>query len=293
MKRFNLLLLLLFACIAINAQDTPLVIEAATDKNVFLFFPSPIAKALPGNDNFQFGYNTQNAENFGVLKALSTKGESTLHVITNDQTVYSFMLTYAETPKQYEYFFDGSEAVGNYGKPKEEPPAPNDTSKQSPLGQKIVDSDYFDEEVNATADMEFCKELINRKEYFRSLNQRTSDVVLHLTNIAYKDDKTFLVLTLENGSLLDYDINFVQFNKIAKKASKKATFQAIEVTPIPGATYNPFERVEAGQSQKAVYVFEKLSIDKNKLINIEINELKGERNIKLSVGHRFINNPNN
>lgn len=286
-------LILLALPLTIFAQEQSNILEATTDKNVFLFFPSPIEKALSGNGDFQFGYNTQTAEKFGVLKAVAAKGESTLHVITADQTVYSFIVKYAKEPTQFEYFFDGSEAVGNIGN-KPEPQILAETQEPLNSGRKITEADYYDSNNKVGNDhLEFCKELLSRKDYFKSLNKNQSDVVLRLTNIAYKDDKTFMVIAIENNSTVDYDVNFIQFNKIAKKASKKANYQAIEIKPLTEETYQPFKRIESMQSKKAVYVFDKLSIDKNKLINIEVNELQGERNIKLAVDHRYINNPNN
>ncbi|AWX44791.1 hypothetical protein HME9304_01796 [Flagellimonas maritima] len=273
------------------AQSEPFVLEATTDKNVFLFFPSPITKALPGNADFRFGYNQETAEKFGVLKAVGPRGESTLHVITDDQSVYSFVVRYNPNTSIFEYFFDGSESVGNIDK-KQKPNSRDDISDSSIEGKKIIDSDYYGETDSKQTDFEFCKELLARKDFYKNFYKKQSDVVLRLTNIGYRKDKTFICLAIENNSTLDYDLNFIQFNKVAKKASRKSNYQAIEIKPIPNYSYQKFERVASMETKRAVYVFEKLSIDKNKLINIEINELKGERNIQLAVGDQFINNPN-
>lgn len=308
----KLALILTFVSLNLFAQESPQIIEATTDKNVFLFFPSPIEKALSGNGDFQFGYNTQTAEKFGVLKAVAPKGESTLHVITEDQTVYSFIVKYAKDITKFEYFFNGSESVGNInGKTTNENkgqdldvqiiPEPGDpihfTSSvnviDSGKGRKITEQDYYGSKAkNLDGDLEFCNTLVQQGEYYKNLYRTKSNIVLKLTNIAYKDDKTFMVITIENKSTVDYDLNFIQFNKIAKKASKKSNYQAIEIENLKDSTFQPFGRIEAFGSHTAVYVFHKLSIDKNKLINIEINELQGERNLQLPVGHKLINNPN-
>lgn len=288
------ILILVFSFVfakSVHAQEGPYVLEATTDKNVFLFFPSPISKALPGNGDFRFGYNLETAEKFGVLKAVAPRGESTLHIITENQAVYSFIVKYNGDTSKFEYFFDGSEAVGSL---KAKPTIVADNgSIESTYAAKIIDADYYEgkREIKA-AELDFCKELVNRKEYYKNIYKRQNDVVLRLSNIAYRDDKTYLYLTIENQSTLDYDLNFIQFNKIAKKVTKKSTFQAIEVRPILESSFQPFKRIGSMEIKKAVYVFDKISIDKNKLISIEINELKGERNLKLAVGDQYINNPN-
>ncbi|TXN37711.1 DUF4138 domain-containing protein [Flagellimonas hymeniacidonis] len=289
----QLALILFLATAGLFAQEEPYVLEATTDKNVFLFFPSPITKALPGNGQFRFGYNQETAEKFGVLKAVSPQGESTLHIITEDHSVYSFIVKYNKSITQFEHFFDGSEAVGNIERKQQSPIEIMDSVPR--IGNsisKVVESDYFEtKETSNETGFDFAKELFERKPYYKNIFKRQSDVVLRLSHIAYRDDKTYICLTIENQSTLDYDINFIQFNKIAKKASRKSNYQAIEIKPIEEETYQPFLRVGSSQIQRAVYVFDKLSIDKNKLINIELNELRGERNLKLSIGHQYINNP--
>ena len=288
------LLLMLCVCIDLSSQESKVEILASMDKNVFLFFPSPITKAIPGNGDFQFGYNTETAETFGILKAIAPKGESTLHVITEDQAVYSFMVKSAETLTKFEYFFDGSEAVGNIDRsPGEQKPAEKGIEDDVVIGQKITEDDYvpfrrkFDQ-----GSFEFCQKLVAGGEFYKNIYRTKSNVVLKLANIAYRNDKTYIMVSIDNKSTVDYDLNFIQFNKIAKKASKKSNYQAIEIKRLAQYTYQGFDRIEALSSHTAVYVFDKLSIDKNKLINIEINERHGERNIELPVEHRLINNPN-
>ncbi len=285
-----ILLLFVFNVVAQKRQH---IIDATTDKNVFLFFPSPIIKALPGNNDFHFAYNQQTAENFGILKAATVKGESTLHVITKDQSVYSFLVRYNPSTEIFEHFFDGSEAVGNKGIGTRREPGGKPRSKTAGEGEKVTDSDFFEDiESDERHDFQFCRELLSRKPYFKSFYRKKSDIVLRMTNIAYKKDRTYICIKIENNSTVDYDLNFIQFNKIAKKASKKSNYQAIEIKPIPGASFQAIERIPSKENRTAIYVFEKISIDRNKLVNIEINELKGERNLNLGVGDQYINNPN-
>ena len=291
--KYTILLSLLSISI-VSAQKEPIILEATTDKNVFLFFPSPIIKALPGNDDFHFAYNQQKAESFGVLKAASNRGESTLHVITEDQSVYSFVVRYNAQAHIFEHFFTGDEKVGSSS--PDRIPRPNkdqNASNESTVAKKILDSNYLEGNLGPSPrDMQFCKELVARKDFFKSLFKTNNDVVLKVTDIAYRRDKTFICLSMVNNSTVDYDVNFIQFNKISKKASKRSNYQAIEIPPLIESSFNTFERIASGESQKAVYVFEKLALDSNTLINIELNELRGERNIVLPVTHRHINNPN-
>ncbi|MDC6367206.1 MULTISPECIES: DUF4138 domain-containing protein [Flavobacteriaceae] len=292
----KLFLFISFFSLGLFAQQEKQAIEATTDKNVFLFFPSPISKALSGNGDFKFGYNTQTAEKFGVLKAVSSEGESTLHVITEDGTVYSFIVRYAPNPSQFEYFLDGSKAVGNLSdreanKGKNAVMAMDGTV--NPEGVKITEDSYYKaSKEQKNLELEFCKNLIDQEDYYKNIYRTKNNMLLKLSNIGYRNNKTFMVVTIENKSSVDYDLNFIQFNKIAKKASKKSNYQAIEIKSLEDSNYQTFDRIDAFSTRKAVYVFDKLSIDKNKLINIEINEMQGERNLELPIGYRIINNPN-
>lgn len=291
MKFIYIILILLST--ASFGQNKPYEIEVTSNKNVFLYFPSPIEKGMTGNTNYVFGYDTNKAEKFGILKAQKESSETTLHVITQDQKVYSFIIKYNSETTKFDHFFSTSNALGNMNESKKKIfPKKDINSSSITKGDKITDDNYFeDKNSSSNNDFDFSKELISRGDFYKKYYKTNNNIVLRLSNIAYNADKSFIFLTILNKSSVDYDVNLLQFNKTAKKVSKKSSNQSIEIKPL--STYQEFRRIPAGETKTAVYIFDKISIDKFTKINIELNELRGERNIVLPVSHQYINNPNN
>ncbi|SHF41008.1 protein of unknown function, partial [Salegentibacter echinorum] len=71
---------------------------------------------------------------------------------------------------------------------------------------------------------------------------------------------------------------------------KRKSLQEIGMNPI--FKYNMPTKIPAKQTVKLVYVMPKFSLSNDRRGILELNEKNGERNVKLKISHRFINNPN-
>jgi len=60
----------------------------------------------------------------------------------------------------------------------------------------------------------------------------------------------------------------------------------------PSLKYQMPGIIKEGQSTRFVYVMPKFSIADDKEVTLDLNEKNGERDIKLKVKQRYINNPN-
>ena len=100
----------------------------------------------------------------------------------------------------------------------------------------------------------------------------------------------YFVIEIENSSSLDYDLNFLKFYIETKKQGKRKSIQRLEQKPI--YTHRLPVTIPENETRKMVFVLSKFSLAKDKRLVVALNERNGERNLKLNVKARIINNPN-
>ena len=98
------------------------------------------------------------------------------------------------------------------------------------------------------------------------------------------------MIEIENRSSLDYDLNFLNLAIETRKKGKKKSLQRLYQDPV--FKYNLPAKIGKKQTVRLVYVMPKFSLSKERRAILELNEKDGERNLKLKISHRFINNPN-
>src|SRR5258708_28585661 len=121
--------------------EQKLIIYANMNKNVSLFFDNPIKKGIVGNSHFKFGYNEEKPSNIGLLKA-SLGEESNLLVITENGTIYSFIIRYQKDIEVLNYFITKNMAVGNENETLTRSQYPKHVSEKSEKEQLHSNSKY-------------------------------------------------------------------------------------------------------------------------------------------------------
>ena len=111
-----------------------------------------------------------------------------------------------------------------------------------------------------------------------------------MENIIFDKEELYFVIQVENKSSLDYDLNFLKLSVETRKKGNKKSLQRLYQEPI--FKYNLPSKVKENKSVRLVYVLPKFSIGNDRRAVLELNEKNGERNLKLKISHRFINNPN-
>lgn len=253
-------------------------IYANDTKTVSLFFPKPIRQGMVGKSHFVFSYNKEIAQYFGLLQA--TPGvESNLLAITANGQVYSYILKYADTLQKLNYFISEQESIGN------EKPSPNflSTGEKTSSAIDTLISDPF------TIYKETCSELLVniKKKIIRS--KRKNQIRLSVKNSVYKNNVLYFSMEIENKSTIDYDVNFLRFFISNSDGLKKKSSQTISKEPL--FTYLQPSKIKGKTKSKFIFVFSKFTIDHHKKMMIELNEAHGERNIRLKIAGRMINNP--
>jgi len=257
-------------------------IYANDKKNVALFFPEPIRQGITGSENFVFTYNREKEQHLGLLQA-SPGNDSNLLVISSNGLIFSYIVRYSDKLKNLNYFIS---ELGSIGKENQHP---NDTILE------------FVENISATQPekikankishyQNFCSYLLQSKQIIGNIKKRKEGVELRVKNIVFDGEELYFVINLKNDSPIDYEVSFLSIAVETKRMGKKKSMQKIVQEPvhkfrIPGI-------VSKGSSADFVYVLPKFSIAEDKIVVIDLKEENGERNIKLKVKKKFINNPN-
>ena len=316
------LLLLLFFQNAMAQKNVPL--DVTFNKNVTLFFPSPVVRGEVGANNYGFVFNRSVPDPLATLKA-KPGPDSNLLVITEDGNVYSFLLSYKEDVKndQLNVFVKKQWAIENLqGKPT----VPLIKDNSNDVKGKEIDSldaytqggvdnisinEFYDSdkiveqgeyklprreepsELYKTNRMEYYKKhasnIVYKGKKMHRIRSSNEDVEIALENLEYNKNEMYFLFTITNNSSMDFKINYLRFYIATKRRSKKVSSQVIEKEHL--FAYNSPDRIKAGESWTFVYVFSQFSIDDKKRFMIEIYEEKGERNLSMQLESKIINNP--
>ncbi|RFN60310.1 DUF4138 domain-containing protein [Marixanthomonas ophiurae] len=275
----NLLLTSIFLSIStLTKAQTPIALDtiyANDQKNVALFFPEPIRQGITGSDNFVFTYNREKEQYFGLLQAKPGK-ESNLLVVNRNGSVFSYIVRYKKQLTKLNYFVSKSGSIGN------EKPIFADSAKVDESKTALENNIYYYQK--------FCSYLLDRKQRIGRIKKRNEGIVLSVENIVFDKEELYFVIQIENRSTLDYYLNFLKLSVETRQKGKKKSLQRLYQKPI--FKYNLPSKVAENQTERLVYVLPKFSISNDRRAVLELNEKNGEKNLKLKISHRFINNPN-
>ncbi len=276
MKATILIMALLISAFA-KAQTNSVLdtIYANDTKNVALFFPEPIRQGVTGSDNFVFTYNREKEQYFGLLQAKPGK-ESNLLVVNRNGSIFSYIVRYKKQLSKLNYFIPLSNSIGN------ERPIVTD-SIQAETSEKSIDNrTYYYQK--------FCSYILNRNQRIGRIKKRNESIVLSVENIVFDKEELYFVIQIENNSTLDYDQNFLNLSIETRQKGKKKSLQRLYQEPI--YRHHLPSKIEEGKMSRFVYVLPKFSLSNDRRVILELNEKDGERNIELTISHRYINNPN-
>lgn len=276
MKTYIILIVLAFFSISMEAQKREILdtIYANDQKNVALFFPNPIRQGITGSENFVFTYNREKEQYFGLLQAQPGKN-SNLLIINNNGSIFSYIVTYKEELSRLNYFIPLTKAIGN------EKPIEDQLTTIKNQEPRFDKSKYYEH---------FCSYLIKRKQRLGRLKKRKNGIVLSVENIVFDKDELYFVIMVENRSSLDYDLNFLNLSIDTRKKGKKKSLQSLYQEPI--FKYKLPTKIAEKKTVRLVYVISKFSISNERSVILELNENKGERNVRLKISNDYINNPN-
>ena len=154
--------------------------------------------------------------------------------------------------------------------------------KITPLSTSLYDEDriaYLEQK---------CENHISDKGNIARYFSKVGDVFIWLKGVYYDREELYFLFTLENKEPIDLDINFLK-SFIGTNYKQSSSNQKSEFQPL--YRYGQPTRVKGNTSASFVLIFEKFTLDKNKHLVLELDELNGNRNISLDIEHGLINRP--
>lgn len=277
MKTLIISIIALFTNLTMIAQETMHLdtIYANNQKNVALFFPNPVRQGITGKENFVFTYNMEKEQYFGLLQA-SPGDASNLLIINKNGAIFSYIVVYKEELKKLNYFISESNSIGN------EKPTDSLRNKENETKHIATNKDFYYQKFSAY--------LLEQPKKFGFLVDRKHHIKLSVENIVFDRDELYIVIKIENKSTLDYDLNYLNFYVNTRKKGKKKSLQNLYKEPL--FKYNVPTVILENETVRMVYVLPKFSISKERQVILELDEKNGERNLKLKISHKTINNPN-
>ncbi|MEM1336732.1 MAG: DUF4138 domain-containing protein [Bacteroidota bacterium] len=277
MKKYILTSLVICQIAFVKAQ-IPVVLDtiyANDTKNVALFFPEPIRQGITGSDNFVFTFNREKEQYLGLLQAKPGK-ESNLLVINENGAIFSYIVKYKAKLSKLNYFISESSSIGNENRITE------DTSEIEVIPKVPLSKRQYYER--------FCSYLLGQKHNNTLKRKRNNGVVLSLENLVFDKEELYVVVEIKNNSSMDYDLNFLNLSVETRQKGKRKSLQRIYKEPL--YRHRLPAKINEGTTERLVYVIPKFSISDERRVVLELNEKNGERDIKLKIPHRIINNPN-
>ena len=243
-----------------------------------LFFPETIRQAVVGAENFKFSYNNVQAQYLGLLQA--TAGEdSNLLVVTTDGQVYSFILSYRQGNVPLNRFINTRESVGHEMAALDSIPV--EEKEEEPQLSAMEDS---------IADQK--KELERAAGYFiqnpgdEIESSKRGGLKLTLEKLRYYDQKTYVVLEVQNKSKIDFQLAYVHVYVTQGNKKRSSSYQKLLQHPVLELAVS--EVVRHGQQKRFVLVFPKFTLGANERLEVEIRERNGSRFVELVLTNSVI-----
>ena len=202
--------------------------------------------------------------------------EDTNLFIETERAYYNFILVYQEGPKKHIHPIKISDAVSE----KEEVQVVSGSS---------VGSNGIPESLTSDEEMYRLSYLAATKEGRVIVGDESSSIRMWIDGVYVNglSDKIFVTLSIYNKKNIVYDWGYTGFF-IRAKGNKTIKNEVVQEEPVNAVyVYNEtVKQVESEEIVKRVYVFDKFTIDKKKILSIELWENEGERKVILELGSK-------
>ena len=239
----------------VSLKDTKRI-EVNYNKTTNMIFPAAIASVDRGSQDVLV-QKAQGADNILRVKAdVKNFEETNMSVITADGKLYSFIVIYADQPRELNVSIDGGAA--------------SDVSKEQ-----------------SSTNVKHYAELAGTKRgNVRSVDDQSSKVLMELKGFFVKDEVMFCKLKLANKSRIDYDIEQFHLYIRDKKKSKRTASQEIEIVPI--TVSGDTGTLSSKNTRTIVVAVPKFTIPDKKYLAIEVMERNGGRHLFLRAKNRHV-----
>ena len=270
MKKSIPLLGLLIIMATAKAQNGKVMdtIYANEQMTVSLFFPDFIRQGITGSSNYAFSFNREKAQYFGLLQA--TPGEeSNLLVVTQDGSVYSYLLHYSQKLDKLNYFISDYQSIGH------ERTGPSLLPQES---MSLADSDTIPNSDKALDYPKLCAQLLRKPRPFDQIKYKDG-VTIRMAKSIYYDNEVYVVFEIDNDSQIDFVINTLNLHKVNGNKKRKSSYQELLLSPI--YQFQIPTVVLKDQTVQFVIVYPKFTLGKGEKLVVKLDELNGNRDVVL------------
>ncbi|PRX56257.1 DUF4138 domain-containing protein [Flagellimonas meridianipacifica] len=327
MKKLYIHTILFFGAVffAYGQVDT---IQVARDYKTMLVFPSPYDFAVNGKElnfleSFPQGSNSPTAQNMVLLiyndVAPDKMDYTNYTVYTKDGLAYDFILQLVDIPEKMRWAITipmadnknqmvrsamvkqfQNNGLNDPMRALESMEAPRHNFSAGSEGGLRNEGEKKDAEVSQPITLELYKkdkkEYIRRRCFYNQFNKpkvarlfdRSGRVFLWLDGVYYDNNEIYLQFRIENKESIDYDLNFLKFS-IATNYRNSSSNQKLDHRPL--FEYKVPKRIKGNSANHFIVVFEKFTLDRKKVLVVDMDEDKGNRNLSLPIDHYLINKP--
>jgi conjugative transposon TraN protein len=237
----------------------------STGRITNLIFPGPVRTGIKVSNDILV-QKVNGVENVVELKAMR-KGfpPTSVSVFSAAGRVYSFMVEYSDTAKDFDFF------VGD------DPAGRSDASTKHigtvPSGMQ-VDAQTLQMDVDTLSGIQFMHHSV-----------RYAKVRLRLRGIYLKDGLLWLMFDLQNRSQVPYRIDFLRVYSAGSAKVKRTAAHEAEISP----KYLPALPVVSGKAETPFCAaFAPFTLVKGERLCVEVGEANGGRTMKLRVKSKIL-----
>jgi len=290
MKRINQKIVLIL-CLCISSVHAQKRIEVSPSKTAYLIFQEPIKQVIGGGNDFFSNtvYDKTNTVAINTLQVEEGKAvESNIAVYTKSDKVYQFNLYNVPYTRNNIYQMSLEEGTQLHVKGADtvvEPTASYYSDSVTPshlTTQEIQPTHLTSEEIKT-----YCKKYSKVDSRYSEYTSKGS-VNLTLNEVSHYKDQLFFHFVIQNKGVSTFDIDFIDF----KRATIRKTVNAnAEQLLKPTFTYDLPKKIAAKSKHYFVVAFEKFTLNKGYVVEVNVGEKEGGRNLILKTKHRKVNQP--
>jgi len=261
----NLRCLAMFLAIATNGFSQIITNDSLNitySKTTSLVFPFSI-KGVDRGSKDVLAQKAKGVENVLQLKAARRRfPETNLTIITADGNLHHFIVNYADNPRTF-CILEGQSK-----------------SNERPL--------LFTDGINPVELSNMSRRILSKSTQGNIRKDKKFKLKISLKDIYVNQNIIFYKVQISNRSNLNYDIDALRFYIRDKQKVKRTATQEIEVYPV-FLTANA-ETVKGKSKVDVVYALPKFTIPDAKVLEIDLFEKNGGRNLKLKISNTVILN---
>ena len=259
-------------CIAQDSNQYPLtlgkiesyLLDVTYDKTSHLIFPSAIRYVDLGSE-YLIASKADEADNVLRIKAAvrDFEDETNFSVITNDGRFYSFNAYYSSYPDILSYDL---------------------LTMQKQLEKENLNDVLFEELEGTTPSLtDLLLETIytDEKRIVKHLGSKSFGIRFTVKGIYIHNGKYYFHTEVKNSSNVPFEIDYINFKIVDKKADKRTVVQQQSIIPL--RTYKPLIEIKGNSTEQNVFLLDRFTTTSDKVLLIEIFEKNGARNQTIQI----------